>query len=273
MKRQIFFFLALFSLLLAACQPAATAMPAATLAPTEPVVATAAPTQAPPEPTQPPADTGKEIALDLSGLAQSMTVETIAAVQGGDDHPYWEAAPEHLQVTLEGYPVSNHLMKAQIFIYPLEKFSEFNQAAGQIAGDLPALLKSHEAVDVMPFLPLFNAMQVMHAQVQYMDFKNGSGVRFLTQFDQAPLPINNHELIYTFQGLTSDGKYYVAALLPVTNPELPANEQVNDEMAAKLSDFPAYLKETVAWLEQQPAGSFTPDLAALDKLIQSIEVK
>jgi len=125
----------------------------------------------------------------------------------------------------------------------------------------------------MPFLPLFNAMQVMHAQVQYMDFKNGSGVRFLTEFDQAPLPINNHELIYTFQGLTSDGKYYVAAILPVTNPGLPANEQVNDEMAAKMSDFPAYMKETVAWLEQQPAASFTPDLAALDKLIQSMEVK
>ena len=272
MKR-LFFTLILFSLLLAACQPASIATPVATLPPTEPSLATAEPTQAPVQATLAPTATGKEITLNLSGLAQSMTVETIPAVPASDDHPYWEAAPEHLQVTLEGYPVSNHLMKAQIFIYPVDRFSEFNQAAGQIAGDLPALLKSHDAVDVMPFLPLFNAQQVMHAQVQYMDFKNGNGVRFLTQFDQAPLPINSYELIYTFQGLTSDGKYYVAAVLPVSHPDLPANQQVNDEMAAKLSDFPAYLAETVAWLEQQPANRFTPDLAALDALIQSIEVK
>jgi hypothetical protein len=266
MKR-LFFTIIFFGLLLTACQPASTATP------TAPVQATAAPTQAPVQATPSPAATGKEISIDLSGLAQSMTVETIAAVPAGDDHPYWEAGPEHLQVTLAGYPVNDHLMKAQIFIYPVDKFSEFNQAAGQIAGDLPALLKSHEAVDVMPFLPLFNAMQVMHAQVQYLDFKNGSGVRFLTQFDQAPLPINNYELIYTFQGLTSDGKYYVAAVLPVSQPELPANEKVNDEMAARMSDFPAYLTETVTWLEKQPANSFTPDLAALDGLINSIEVK
>lgn len=272
MKR-LFFTLILFSLLLVACQPAGDSVTTPVAAPTEAALPTVEPTLAPVEPTQAPASTGKEISLDLAGLAQTMTVETIAAVPAGDDHPYWEVAPEHLQVTLEGYPVSAHLMKAQIFIYPVEKLSEFSQAADQIAGDLPALLQSHEAVDVMPFLPIFNAQQVMHAQVQYIDFKNGNGVRFLTQFDQAPLPINNFELIYTFQGLTSDGKYYIAAVLPVTHPGLPANEQVNDEMIAKLSDFPAYLAETTAWLEQQPANGFTPDLAALDALIQSIEVK
>ena len=125
----------------------------------------------------------------------------------------------------------------------------------------------------MPFLPLFNAQQVMHAQVQYLDFKNGNGVRFLTQFDQAPLPINNFELIYTFQGLTRDGKYYIAAVLPVTHPDLPANNQVAAQQASELNDFPAYLAKTVTWLDQQPAGSFTPDLAKLDALIQSIEVK
>jgi hypothetical protein len=123
----------------------------------------------------------------------------------------------------------------------------------------------------MPFLPLFNASQVMHAQVQYLDIKNGKSVRFLTQFDQAPLPVNNFELIYTFQGLTSDGKYYIAAVLPVTHPELPATEQVSAQQAAELNDFPAYLTKTVTWLDQQPSGSFTPDLANLDALIQSIE--
>ena len=63
----------------------------------------------------------------------------------------------------------------------------------------------------------------MHVQVQYLDFKSGTGVRFLTQFNNGMAPVNNHDLIYTFQGLTSDGKYYIAAVLPVTHPDLPAN--------------------------------------------------
>jgi hypothetical protein len=33
------------------------------------------------------------------------------------------------------------------------------------------------------------------------------------------------------------------------------------------------MTRTAAWLEQQPANSFTPDLMKLDALIQSIEVK
>jgi hypothetical protein len=116
-------------------------------------------------------------------------------------------------------------------------------------------------------------MQVVYAQVQYLDFKNGQGVRFLTQFDQAPIPINNYELIYTFQGLTSDGKYYIAVVLPVTHPELPATQQVSEQQADEMNDFPAYLAKTTAWLGQQPGSSFTPDLAMLDALIKTIEVK
>jgi hypothetical protein len=98
-------------------------------------------------------------------------------------------------------------------------------------------------------------------------------VRFLTQFDQGPLPINNAELIYTFQGLTDDGKTYIAAVLPVTHPGLLASQQFSAQQAAELNDFSAYLAKTVTWLDQQPSGSFTPDLAKLDDLIQSIEVK
>lgn len=40
----------------------------------------------------------------------------------------------------------------------------------------------------MPFLPLFNAQQAMHAHVQYLDFQSGQGLRYLTQYDQAPSP-------------------------------------------------------------------------------------
>lgn len=245
---------AALTLLLAACQPAVP------------------PTAQPEQPTLPTALTGKHVSLDLAGIATGQTVETIPAVPASDDRPYWEVAPEHLRLTLEGYPVSNHLMKAQIFIYPVEKLSEFNPAAGQIEGALTALLSKREEADVMPFLPVFNAAQMMHAQVQYLDFKNGSGVRYLTQFAQGIVPVNSYEMIYTFQGLTADGKFYVAVILPVTHPGLPADDQISAD-DPRLADFPAYVNETAAWLQEQPAASFAPDLAVLDALIASIEVK
>ncbi|HEX9019045.1 MAG TPA: hypothetical protein VF806_07650 [Anaerolineaceae bacterium] len=215
------------------------------------------------------------ITLDLTGVAQAQTLETVTAVDASAGGPFWEVAPQYRRVTLQGYPVSNHLMKPQVFVYPVAELAGFNPASGKMAADLQAQLQSGAAPSgqYLPFLPLFNAAQVMHTQVAYLSFKNGKGVRFLTQFDQAPLPINNFELIYTFQGLTSDGKYYVAAVLPVTHPDLPTTQQVSTQQAAELSDFPAYLAKTVAALAGQPPASFTPDLTQLDKLVESLEVR
>jgi hypothetical protein len=40
-----------------------------------------------------------------------------------------------------------------------------------------------------------------------------------------------------------------------------------------IEDFPEYLAETVAMLDQQPPSAYTPDLSLLDAMIQSIEIK
>jgi hypothetical protein len=211
-----------------------------------------------------------DITLDYSAVAQDVTVETVPAKPTSADSPYWEAMPGYRLLTLQGYPTANHMLKPQIFIYPVGDLASANENADQIAADLQALLQTRQGGDHMPFLPIYNAAQVIHVQVQYLDFKSGQGVRFLTQFDQGILPINNFELIYTFQGLTGDGKYYIAAVLPVTHPELPDSSEVNEEMA---NDFQGYLSGTVTMLNQQPANSFTPDLDKLDALVRSIEVK
>jgi len=266
---------AVFPLLLSACQPEniSTSLPpvqppTATQLPAEKPVALA--TQTPAQATQPPSGTSGDITLDLSGVAQDQTVEMVEAVPASAESPWWEAAPQYRRVTLQGYSVTDHVMKPQIFIYPAGDLASANENAGKIAADLQALLQNQQAGDQLPFLPLINDQQMIHAQVQYLDLKNGKGVRFLTQFGNGIGPINSLRLIYTFQGLTSDGKYYIAAVLPVTHPELPATEEVS---ALQGAEFRAYLTETVTWLDQQPSGSFTPDLAKLDALIQSIEVK
>jgi hypothetical protein len=260
---------AVLALLLSACQ---TANPSGNPAPGQPSAATltpAAPTQAPAQAAKVPATTTGEISLDLSGVAQGQTVEIVPAVPGTPSSPYWEAAPQYRRVTLQGYPVTIHTMKPQIFIYPVADLLKTNEMAGKVATGLEGQLKVRQPVDPMPFLPLNNARQVMFAQVQFLDFKNGKGERFLTQFGQGPVPVNNLELIYTFQGLTSDGKYYIAAVLPVTHPDLPATNNA----AANQNDFQAGLAKSLTLLGQQPVTSFTPDLAKLDALIKSIEIK
>jgi hypothetical protein len=254
-----------FVLLLSACQPAALSTDQPSAQPTD--------NQTSPEVTPPPVELSGELSFDLSGVAQDMIVETIAAVPANPEGPWWEALPEHQVATLQGYLVAEHLHKPQIFVYPVAELAQFNEVGGQIATELAALLQTQQIGDRLPYMPLYNASQVLHVQVQFLSFKNGSGVRYLTQFDQGVMPINNFELVYTFQGLTSDGKYYIAAVLPVTHPALPADDQVTPEQMEELSDFPAYHTKIVEWLNSQPADSFTPSLSTLDALVQSIEIK
>ncbi len=98
-------------------------------------------------------------------------------------------------------------------------------------------------------------------------------MRYLTHVQPGIVPINNNELIYTYQGLTSDRRYYVAAVLPVTHPSLPADGLMNgDEAQAFAEDYETYLAETAAALNAQPAGSFTPNLEALDAMLRSLAI-
>ena len=72
-------------------------------------------------------------------------------------------------------------------------------------------------------MPFNNASGTIKSRIQYLNFKNGKGVLFLTQYSQEleANPINNEELVCDFQGLSNDGKYYVAARLALTHPALP----------------------------------------------------
>ena len=262
-------------LLLSACSPAdSTATqpdPTATAAP----VATLEPTVSLPETTAvPAANDSLQISLDTSGVAAGFQTETITAVTEAEGGPYWGVMPEYKLLTLPGYPISNHLMTPQIFIYPVEELQAANEGTVPIVTSLQTLLQSPQEIPTMPFLPLFNAQQVMHAHLQYLDFQSGQGLRYLTQFDQAFIPINNDELIYTYQGLTSDGKYYVAAVLPVNHPSLPADGNVTgNEPPEFSSDFPTYITNVVTDLNSQATNTFTPDLTQLDAMMSSLEIQ
>ena len=247
-------------MLFSACQPAV-------------VTTIPQPTQPPAQPTQPSSEVAPGISLDYSTVANNVTFETVAAQPGTFEGPYWEAAPQYRLLTLEGYRVVNSLRKPQIFIYLAGDLANANQNMGNIATDLQVLLQTKQTGVQLPFLPLLSEAQALHAQVQFLNFKNGDGVRFLTQLTQGMTLINNSELFYTFQGMTSDGNYYIAAILPVSNPELPTDSNVSGEQSNTQDDYRAYLSNAITLLNEQPADAYTPDLNILDALIRSIEIK
>ena len=61
------------------------------------------------------------------------------------------------------------------------------------------------------------------AKGKLQPFVSGIGVRFLTEYAQYFVPVNNHDLFYTYQGLTNDGQYWISVILPINHPDLPAN--------------------------------------------------
>ena len=120
----------------------------------------------------------------------------------------------------------------------------------------------------IPLLPLYNNGQVFHAQVQYLDFQHGSGVRFITHYTQEVVGrLTKENVFYTFQGLTRDGKYYVAAFFPITSPGL------RDEMVEEPWEVAqARLVEDIQYLDSLSSQAFTPDLELLDSVIKSLVV-
>ena len=126
---------------------------------------------------------------------------------------------------------------------------------------------------------LVNAGPIFVSNMQVIDFKSGRGVRMLTQYDQYPALVNNRELLYHFQGLTNDGKYYVIAILPVTSSILAENEKPESPVPAGGAPLPStggpdniYYDAVAKALDAQYPDAFNPSLFQLDALIQSITI-
>ena len=202
-----------------------------------------------------------------------------------EDAPYWDKTPGHLQVSLNDYYVlQGKFHQPQIYVYPAMPYAELVPAAFESMHRLRNVMNSTAPVGVeqLPAVPFFNAAQIFASNYQTIAFQNGSGVRFLTEYAQYFAPVNNHELIYHFQGFTSDGEYYIIAILPITAPTLAetsdagavvpvggvALPDINDPNA----DWRGYYTSVTDLLNSTPPDAFTPSIGQLDALIQSMFV-
>lgn len=133
----------------------------------------------------------------------------------------------------------------------------------------------------MPFLPMWEASQAFFARPQYLRFKNGLGVFFLTQWNVSDTyQVTNDGLECAFQGITNDGQYFVYAEFSVTapflasddDPEVIAWNEKHYRLAQNSKTYQDYLKPIVAKLQEMPPDQFRPQLMLLEQLIASMEV-
>jgi hypothetical protein len=215
-----------------------------------------------------------------SALFKSIWPEVITAEPTTPGGPGWGVWPEHVRFTIAGPKEDDpDVMRAgtagqpQIMIYPTREFRAMSEFAAVEIDELQSLLKSRPPApeNELPYLPLVNAAQVFHAQVKYLDFQNGSGVRYITQYSQDMTPIINQSIFYTFQGLTDDGNTYVVATFPISAEGLSDEPDIQD-WNAFFAGYQDYIKETVNQLNEDSSDNFTPDLKFIDETIQSLSV-
>ncbi len=125
-----------------------------------------------------------------------------------------------------------------------------------------------------------NAAVLYETLRQNLTFASGQGVRTLELQGQGVVLVSNGNLTYVFRGYSTNGQYAVYATFPVQAPGLPNAEtpdaNTNPQVFAPLppaddpAQWDAYNQKAMQYLAGLSAQQFTPNLALLDALIQSV---
>ncbi len=219
------------------------------------------------------------------GLATNALTGTVPALTDSQQLGPWAIAPEHIEILLDNYSQVTFYQRPQILVYPAEDFSSMSDQVKENIRRVQGIVNKTIplAAENMPGIPFFNAGQVIAAQMQTISFKNGAGVRLVTQYGNGIAPVSNSGLFYHFQGLTSDGKYYIIATLPTQLPFLPIDNNPSSPIPsggipfpqnnASGPDFENYYSQITNLINAAQPDQFSPTLTSLDALIQSISTQ
>jgi hypothetical protein len=243
---------------------------------------------------------GNNISLSYdSSLAPWVETRTVSAIPVSDQVLFAESQPSYAQIRFWGFlggrpydlpifPAENRI--AQVRVFPTAEFPGYGDDSPtgflnqtQALKDLlergiePARCAQPILGEpALPYLPWINMKQTLCAQPEIVEFAGGRGVRYLSYYSQGLNPVLDRELFYTFQGLTDDGQFYVAAFFPVSSGifpvEPPACPRCSEPGYDPAAEWLSVLTEQLNRLNAQPGDQFKPSLAVLDELIQSIRI-
>jgi len=228
-----------------------------------------------------------EITLDLQGLAQSYEWQIVDAMPIPPG-PGGQGFPRHLIMGFDGQnPLEvPYTERRTMYIFPVAEYTglysgQGNESVAQQVVRLEELIATADGRQSypegwMPLLPPPNSLMDRWVQFFDLDFNSGRGVRYVSDspFRQSIGVWANDTMDYYYQGLTSDGLYYVSLKWPVSTESLPNSEaEATDELKAQASDpdsYDVYAQETKEVLNALPSSAWDPDLARLDAMVQSL---
>ncbi len=227
------------------------------------------------------------IQMDLQGLAEAFSWQVYPAspIPPG---PGGQGFPPHILLTFDGATPEEVVPSGGpwMYIFPKQAYINLYEASGstivaeQVAR-LEQLIDSAEGrqelpASPMPLLPPPNSFMDRWVQFQDLNFQVGEGVRYVSDspFRQDLGAWTNNTTGYYYQGLTSDGVFYVSFFWPVATEALPNTaEEVPEDVETQAQNpdtNAAYQQETKDILNALSAGDWNPDLSQLDALVASL---
>jgi heat shock protein HslJ len=227
------------------------------------------------------------IQMNMNGLAETYSWQIVEASEIPPG-PGGQGFPVHIFLTFDNETPEQVLANngRRMYIFPVEEYIALYDAAGntivadqvtrleQLIAEAPG--RAELPGDPMPLLPPPSSFMDRWAQFSDLDFGVGTGVRYVSDSPnrQQIGPWTNDVTAYYYEGLTSNGRFYVSlywpvstAALPNTAAEVPAD--VNAQ-ATNPETYPGYLQATKDTLNALTPAEWAPDLSQLDVLVQSL---
>ncbi len=209
----------------------------------------------------------------------------------GDKTCKAEKCYSHRKVVFENYPLTGTNWPAQIDVFRIAGYAgnyyedtDAAQLGDQVIMLQYLLLNQKLPVGAhYPFVPITGQIELTGARGNILDFENGKGIFYLAQFGEEYVSINNSDLIYTYQGLTDDGLYWVTAIFPINYPNFPVSaidptvlhpdeNLPHFSFSGREEDWWPYIFKVNEELNSAPDEVFTPSLHCLETMVRSLKV-
>ena len=131
------------------------------------------------------------------------------------------------------------------------------------------VVEENLSANTLPFMPVLPAAQVIRARARYHETEAVTGISYVTVYRQDASPFTGDEFIYTFQGISADGAYYVSAIFRPTTDIFPLEVAADFDWEAFYDNVAVYFTESIAALNEAEPDDFAPSLTTLDALVET----
>lgn len=136
--------------------------------------------------------------------------------------------------------------------------------------ELAAYESSSGEVTTLPFLPLPMHGQTLIARAEYVETDQVRGIRYIVTSPTlaAIEPFTSASFNYVFQGISTDGQFYLSAIFKLTNSLFPA-EITSVDMEDLSANWETIVADTAVILDEAHSDDFSPALESYHQLIDS----